>query len=97
MWINPLLDTTHRQVFGNRNGLIPLGSTQEDDDPDGLLAKVKIQAAKRRADKLTARVSAAERTTTEEQGEYAAILWTWWLICDDPTRSRRYTSNGTGG
>ena len=65
----------YREIFGHKNGLTTLGSDQEDDS-DGILAKVKNQAAKRRTDKMTAGLATAERSTTEEQREYTVILWT---------------------
>ncbi|KAH9028514.1 hypothetical protein EDB84DRAFT_1563091 [Lactarius hengduanensis] len=67
-WTKRTLRWWNQQIFGHPNGLVSLGSSQGGTS-DGILAKAKIQEAKRRSDKL-----AADRAAAEEQGEYATIL-----------------------
>ncbi|KAH9172692.1 hypothetical protein EDB89DRAFT_1906001 [Lactarius sanguifluus] len=60
-WTNRTLRWWNQQIFGHPNGLITLGSSQGGAS-DGILAKAKIQEAKRRSDKL-----AADRAAAGEQ------------------------------
>lgn len=62
-WGKETLSWWNEQIFGHRDGLASLRST-EADASDGILAKAMAQAENRRADELLA--AAAERTAMEE-------------------------------
>ncbi len=49
----------HREVFGNKDGFKVMRSSSGP-NVNGALAKAKIQAAKRRADKLAAQLAVAD-------------------------------------